>query len=296
MPTSLENDDLDFPLISEKDYDAGLIPNEPVVFIEGYDGRIHRLMSFMDGRKLIAPPAPGLKIERLSKIKFDVSEFLPNKISKETLNQIVAFFRAVMDNPSTKGAEALVQIWLNPDKQVFIRVPEQVVSAGHLSFKNDAKEMNELIMAGNTQVGDIHSHNTMDAFFSGTDDANDAKKIGIAGVVGKITPSSYSIKWRFCFGFNNGWTDLTTADVVETPEVVVPTFPGEWKDRVHGDSIGFSSGYGYRGSYHDRDWQGQTTKGDSGWQTGKALQTRGKTRESFGLEVIYGPSFVGKTA
>ncbi|MGC9293665.1 MAG: Mov34/MPN/PAD-1 family protein, partial [Acidobacteriaceae bacterium] len=101
-----------------------------------------------------------------------------------------------------------------------------------MSFKDDPNEVRNLLMAGNVQLGDVHSHNTMAAFFSGTDDANDAKKVGVAGVIGSIKDSSYEMKWRMCFGYDKGWQELSAQDVIDYPEPIAASFPESWLQKV----------------------------------------------------------------
>jgi|GEM_PF-652651 PRTRC genetic system protein A len=89
------------------------------------------------------------------------------KIPWELFEQAVSFFRAVMERHG--NAEAYIQFfWNREEGTYFAHVPEQFVSGGHVSFNRDAA-----LEATHILVLEAHSHNTMGAFFSGTDNADE---------------------------------------------------------------------------------------------------------------------------
>ncbi len=228
-------------VVSEEDYLAGSRPDS-VFFVRGVDGKLYRHMKFMDGREVLMPSPTSLEVET-SKLQFDIRAFIPAKIPGALLEQTVAFFRAVMHKPETRNAEAFVQVWAKKNElglEYFLVVPKQTVSQGSAKADIDPSHTASLYAEGCVPIGDIHSHNTMGAFFSSTDDADDAKKIGIAGVVGNITQNGYSSSWRFCCGENKTIT-LKVSDIFE--DLHETTFPKEWLEQVSG---GYSHSSGYR--------------------------------------------------
>lgn len=213
------------------------------VFVRGNDGKMFRLGDFYDGRKVLLPVSTtgGFKA---SQLKFNIREFLPEKLPLSMYHQVESFFRAVMAKPSTKGAEAYVQLWRNPQGEYFLHVPKQTVSGGAVHAKMDPEDAAKLMTEGHTVIGDIHSHNTMSAFFSSIDDADDANKIGIAGVIGNITETGAKSMWRFCYGGTGAFINLSFDDVFEVPSATA--FPEEWLDKVSGTevAVGYNTRYG----------------------------------------------------
>lgn len=124
----------------------------------------------------------------------------------------------------------------DPSKYRFL-VPRQKVSGASVrvdSFDESidietGEELTEYPPAGWTPVGSSHSHNTMGAFFSGTDDKYELNDPGIHLVVGSVntTKMTYSIaasvvgsKRRFEMHYNN-LIDATWDDSVEFhPKVI----------------------------------------------------------------------------
>jgi len=95
--------------------------------------------------------------------------------------QIVTFFRKICKEMNE--AEAYAVIYFDIEKQeYFIDVPKHVVSKGGVRYERDlTKEADPNLIT----AMEIHSHNTMSGYFSGTDTA-DEKAFRLYGVVGKI--------------------------------------------------------------------------------------------------------------
>lgn len=100
------------------------------------------------------------------------------KIPFDLLLQSISFFKRVYELHKT---ESILQIyWNRVDKSYFIYCPEQVVSSASVDFKR-----NTSLDKKHLPVLEIHSHGSMGAFFSGTDDA-DEKATRLYAVVGKL--------------------------------------------------------------------------------------------------------------
>lgn len=136
--------------------------------------------------------------------------------------KIVGFFKKVND---VHKAEALVYIWIK-DGQFSLTVPRQRISGARVEPLDKLMDGPE----GASLWGHIHSHNTMSAFFSSTDDAGEQQDGLIYGVVGEITKHAPMSKWRIRAG--GVWTELTHETVVLLPERTYPDPPTEWMDQI----------------------------------------------------------------
>lgn len=129
------------------------------------------------------------------------------------LQQTVAFFKQVQKDRN--GAEAFVRIWWHRAEQRFeIHCPQQRVTGGGVHHTDDFDRDNsgEWLL-----VADIHSHNTMSAFWSGIDDADErrAPEGRICGVIGKITQTIPEWKWRM--RTREGFAELDLSAVWDMP-------------------------------------------------------------------------------
>lgn len=113
---------------------------------------------------------------------------LSRKIPLEVLQHIIDFYKLVN---TTYGSEAYNQVyWDKENRKFLIYYPKQDCSGGHVDYER-SKELEEKYLL----VMDIHSHNTMGAFFSGMDDS-DEKENRLFGVVGEITKEIPAMKFR----------------------------------------------------------------------------------------------------
>lgn len=169
---------------------------------------------------------------------------LENKIPYNLLLQTVAFFRRVFIEKN--GAEAVVQIFYNPEEEEFyLHIGEQGVSGGSARMDRDAeREANHVLVA------DIHSHNHMGAFFSGTDN-RDEKEARVYGVMGKFQNAWPEMKFRAGTGNGTWIEDLNPFEVFQTPDIGVVEVPEEWMQRVNSPSA-----YAKRSHYEKPDHHG----------------------------------------
>lgn len=136
------------------------------------------------------------------------------KVPFALLSQTVAFFKAV---EKKSGAEALVQIWWNTqEKRHEIHCPDQTVSGGSVNHRSTFDQEQARTPEGDAiwlHMMDIHSHNTMSAFWSGTDNGDEMKapEGRMFGVIGKIKQSIPDWKWRI--RTRDGFLDLQIDDL-----------------------------------------------------------------------------------
>lgn len=141
------------------------------------------------------------------------------KLPQGILDETARLFREIMKKMS--DSECMVQIfWDTSTKEYFMHVPEQYVAKASINFIHDKDlQNNEKYI----WVLDIHSHNSMGAFFSGGDD-RDEKSTRIFGVMGQLNKDAFESKWRagcngFYYNLEQGdlW-DSTTTDVFAVPD------------------------------------------------------------------------------
>ncbi|HSB81967.1 MAG TPA: hypothetical protein VLM91_24570, partial [Candidatus Methylomirabilis sp.] len=146
-------------------------------------------------------------IEGLGLVAAGYTPALP-KVPWEFFEKIVSFFRAVMQRHG--GAEAYIQIfWNREEGKYFAHVPKQCVSGGHVSFDRDVE-----LEATHTLVLEAHSHNSMGAFWSGTDD-HDEQGDRLFMVIGRLDCRIPQVKVRY--GMAGHHEDLTIEEVFEAP-------------------------------------------------------------------------------
>ena len=143
------------------------------------------------------------------------------RIPKELIMQIIAFFRYYTFNGLDK--EVLVNVyWDKRNKEFVVDAPEQVVSKASVHSCENPDYLDDRYI----HFMDIHSHNSMKAFFSHIDD-KDEKATRLYTVIGRLDAYMPQIKTRI----SNGGKFLEI-DPGEVFEYMTLPFPQEWKDGV----------------------------------------------------------------
>jgi len=107
---------------------------------------------------------------------------------------------------TNNGAEFYAAlIWDTNKEEYEIFIPEQIVSKAAVEFEQ-FKSTDTRFM-----VIDHHSHNTMGAFFSGTDNNNDYSKFKISLVMGQISKINFDTKQRIVI--NTKFKDIKLSDI-----------------------------------------------------------------------------------
>ena len=142
-------------------------------------------------------------------------------IPMDFMMQIIAFFRhfALCGG----GNEALVNIyWDTHAKKFIIDTPEQVVSKVSIHSNTNP----DLLCERYIHYMDIHSHNSMPAYFSPTDN-EDEKATRLYTVIGRLDQYLPEIKTRLSNG--GKYHEIDPSEVFE--HIVLP-FPDAWKEKV----------------------------------------------------------------
>lgn len=150
--------------------------------------------------------------------------FLPaGRIPRRILDQIEFFFRKVME-VHKNDLEAMIWVLYSPQQGYYLHVPDQRISKAAVSYNwHD-------VPSGSSIVVDCHSHNSMSAFFSGTDNADDKSGIRFSGVFGKLDQPEAMTVWRF--NYMDKKMPATISDIFEEPEKAPQEIPAEWLGKI----------------------------------------------------------------
>ena len=193
------------------------------IFVVGDTGIIkyHKLRGKDRYVTLKVDKVPGVDLHPL---KENLSAFLPaGKVPNRLLQQIESFFRQVMAAHS-KALEAMIWVLYNEERGYHLFVPDQTV--GGASVQYDWKA----VPSGSTIVVDLHSHGSMNAFFSGTDDGDDRNSIRYSGVFGLLQNPTASTVWRFNYMDRKIAAKLD--DIFDAPLLVADPVPTDWMSKV----------------------------------------------------------------
>lgn len=189
-----------------------------ICLVPSNDGRIYELRKMEQGEFI----APKNNVVDFSEVRAGFIPALP-KIPSSLMGQIIAFFRAFMTE--SEENEAMAQIYWDKDRQEFFAyIPKQSVCKEEAEADlHDCPYDNE-----NRYIcyADIHSHNSMDAFFSCKDD-RDERSTGLYFVLGKLDHFYPEIKARIFCG--DSFVPIDPNTVIEGME---QPFPKEWLEQV----------------------------------------------------------------
>ena len=189
-----------------------------ICLIPSNDGRIYEHRKMEQGEFI----APKNNVTDFAEVRAGFTPALP-KIPGSLMGQIIAFFRAFMTENEENEALALIY-WDKVKQEFFAYVPKQTVCKVEIEANlhdcpyDDAERY--------ICYADIHSHNSMDAFFSSKDDS-DERSTGLYFVLGKLDQFYPDIKARIFCGDTFAPIDPDT--VIEGLE---QQFPVEWLDQV----------------------------------------------------------------
>lgn len=209
---------------TKEDLDQAISENYAEIYILTGNGYFRRT-NLTHGRSVtIACPTPPKEIALLD-CKQDTQSFFPaGKIPIKFLHQIEQFFKQVMIEHKGAKLEAMAFVIWNPTLGYHVRIPEQTVSAGAVNYNWAGFLSSEDVI-----VLDIHSHNDMGAFFSGTDDSDDRGNCYVSGVIGKLSSTCDKI-FRFNLPGNMKINPLPMDMIFEASEA--PEVPAEWLAQV----------------------------------------------------------------
>lgn len=270
---------------------GGDVLQNPEVYVLGNDGALYQFHQFSMGRSAMTKisDTPIRTNGGKSLLKPYMKPLVEDKkIPLEMLNDIVEFFRQVMKMTTSSGFghgdyEAMAHIvWNKTKKEYRVAIPKQKVAKASVTYNWDHVAADEEVIL------DIHSHNSMDAFFSGTDERDDATYVGISGVAGKLNTDNHKLIWRF--NAYKSKVAMKLEDIFDAPPVkeespVVkawmenvevltyqrPSYPG-YSPALGGSKVYGGGSRSLAGSdkFLERDerddsWNGQRTQQESNW-------------------------------
>lgn len=195
--------------------DAAVKSGKVIGFVPSDDGKIYEIRPNVIGTFI----APAEHAGVYSKVRAGFIPALP-KVPYEMLAQIISFFRSYVTEDSE--LEAMVYVyWSAEENEYFAYAPKQTVTKD--SIDTTLPDLDEEKL---TLVMEIHSHNTMKAFFSLTDNA-DEKATRLYTVIGRLDKLFPDLKTRASVG--GKFIDIPPAEVFEMAQ---EPYPQKWRDMV----------------------------------------------------------------
>ena len=147
--------------------------NKPIVLLPSKDGRVYEQRR----NEIGCFTAPAENVREFEDIRAEFKMALP-KIPAHIFSKVMGFFKSISDE---LHYEVLVHILYDTEeKEYIIKVPKQRISEASVNSETDEPYPDRYI-----HVMDFHSHNTMPAVFSGTDNA-DEKETRLYAVAGRF--------------------------------------------------------------------------------------------------------------
>lgn len=191
--------------------------DKAIAYIPAQDGRVYEMRRNEIGTFI----APSQHIAELEGVRSGFHMSLP-RLPAALLAQIIAFFRRVCVDYG-RDVEALVNVlWDRQGRQYVLHVPPQRIDKASVETDLSQQPDPERYL----HVMDVHSHNTMAARFSRTDDA-DEQATRLYMVIGRLDRYYPDIRCRFACGGRH--VEVPAEQVCERTDV---PFAPEWLKAV----------------------------------------------------------------
>lgn len=191
--------------------------DKAIAYIPARDGRVYE----MRRNEIGTFTAPSLRIAELEDIRAGFQLSLP-RLPAALLTQIIAFFRRVCVDHG-RDVEALVNVlWDRETGGYVLHVPPQRIDKASVETDLSAQPDPERYL----HVMDVHSHNTMAARFSRTDDL-DEQATRLYMVIGRLDRYYPDIRCRFACGGRH--VEIPAEQVCERTDV---PFAPDWLKAV----------------------------------------------------------------
>ena len=188
-----------------------------ISIVPAKDGKVYEIRSTEMGKFIT--PVSGC--DTLSEVRAGFIPALP-RIPMDLMNQIISFFRYYMSLGAEK--EVLVNIyWDKYSQSYLVDAPKQAVTKASVESRVSDNYVSDRYI----HVMDIHSHNSMKAFFSAIDN-KDEKATRLYAVVGNLHEYFPDIKTRISNG--GKFQEIDPTKIIEPTEV---SFPVTWTKNVH---------------------------------------------------------------
>ena len=189
--------------------------NKPIVLLPSKDGRVYEQRR----NEIGCFTAPAENVREFEDIQAEFKMAVP-KIPAHIFSKVMGFFKSISDE---LHYEVLVHILYDTEeKEYIIKVPKQRISEASVNSETDEPYPDRYI-----HVMDFHSHNTMPAVFSETDNA-DEKETRLYAVAGRFNRTFPEITVRA--GCAGKFIPLNPEDVFEGD--FFGSYPEEWKENI----------------------------------------------------------------
>ena len=189
--------------------------NKTISYVPSENGNLYEVRSNDVGTFV----AQTKKATAFKKVRAGFIPALP-KIPYSILSEVLGFFKSYITKDAVNEALAYI-FWSKAEQRYFVHIPKQEVSRASV----DTTEM-PLVDDRFTLVMEIHSHNTMAAYFS-CDDDKDERATGVYAVVGRLNKVFPDIVVRISVG--GKFVEIPLEDVFCGFE---GDFPEKWKEAV----------------------------------------------------------------
>lgn len=192
-----------------------------ISYIASSDGSIYQVRESKIGKMV----AKANHIPSLDNVR-EVFHFDLPKIPDELFQQIYSFFKTFCDR---SDVEVMLQIFFDTETgDYLLECPVQKVNKARVEAELDPKLLGKNSLRY-IQVAQVHSHNSMNAYFSATDDA-DEKAFMIYGVFGKLDTTEPQCMFRV--KSNDSYLIINALDIFESIKIKERTYPVEWEENV----------------------------------------------------------------
>lgn len=182
------------------------------LFANGFFRKITNSVGTFTFKVAEAPVDLGLTKE--CEFSYEPSKDIP-KIPISIYQEIENFFKHIQSIFKSEVYCSIV--WDKEKRDFFINVPEQKVSSTQVDYENEVLSNSNWI-----EVCQIHSHSSMDSFFSPGDDKDEVAG-KLFGVIGRCNTDKPTSVWRV--GFNRQTKPLLLEEIFDLS-----------KDKLHNDS------------------------------------------------------------
>ena len=191
--------------------------DKPICLIPSADGKVFELRKTEMGDFV----APKNNVVDFQAVRAGFTPALP-LIPQSLLQQIISFFRCYMDK--SHEFEALAHIlWDKEQEEYTVHIPIQTVSKARVDADLSKEGYSE---DRYIHYADIHSHNSMEAKFSPTDDA-DERATRLYVVVGRLDKFFPDVTVRMSCG--GTYLELDPGTIFEG---IGEVFPRKWRENV----------------------------------------------------------------
>jgi hypothetical protein len=230
-----------------------------ISIVPARDGKVYEIRNTALGR--FTTPVVGCEMLSDVRAGYFPAPDIP-RIPMNLLMRIIGFFRYFTNQEA--NSEALVNIyWDKEAKEFAVDTPEQIVSKISVHSNTNPDYLDERYI----HFMDIHSHNSMKAFFSATDD-QDEKATRLYTVIGRLDKYFPEIKTRI----SNGGK-FHEIDPGEVFELIGLPFPDEWREKVNFRASHKDIGNGTKGCT-GADCLGNIDDYDLPWHIGDSKRHR----------------------